>query len=652
MADTVQITMEKMVPELEDLQARKLFTAQEIKQIVEKRRGFEYALRRVPLRKIDAMRYIEYELKLDALRAARKHRLGLKQVTLGDTSGIKRVHRIFDRVLFKHRGSVELWLQYVAFCKREGSSRVLSSVFGRALQYHPRSAELWIEAVSYEFSVNLHVDAARVLMQRAIRLNKFHPKLWLEYFRLELLYVQKLTMRRQVLRLDENEDKSMEHAAIVRIEELSEEKEATVDDMPSDIAAKVTARKSVLEGAIAKIVYLNAVLAIPDDVAFRLEFVKIRDLFGVPTAHLSDFILQDCLETFPTSEKVHAAKAVRPMLAVRDTTAADRQAVSQAEQQVVQNFETSVTQLPTVSMKKMFAEWMVTRLASSTQTDDMVKSARTKLEDLARGDASLAVLFVDVVHRMEGTSRALGVTRTLCREVYPHVAEMWLLQAQLLLHADSNDTSVDYSIPSKRRRLSTTGAPRDGHRLTAAVSVLTTALTHIAKDDFEAQFALHTRLLHLLIGLGESSNRIDMAFNDALGAQARGSIHWCSLREKYIAWAASAWSLERVRLVYTKFLVDEPLLPTSETYSFLLLCVDIETSATVVNSAQVRNLFEKLVDLFGATHQDAWVQYMRCLSERLGLFADATHIQQRALRIWKESSTLVLSHASNPVAIR
>ncbi|KAG2789320.1 hypothetical protein Pcac1_g2255 [Phytophthora cactorum] len=86
MADKVQITMEKMVPELEDLQARKIFSADEIRQIVDKRRGFEYSLQRVPLRKIDAMRYIEYELKLDALRAARKERLGLVKVSLGDTA--------------------------------------------------------------------------------------------------------------------------------------------------------------------------------------------------------------------------------------------------------------------------------------------------------------------------------------------------------------------------------------------------------------------------------------------------------------------------------------------------------------------------------------------------------------------------------------
>lgn len=197
MADSVQVTMEKMIPELEALQARGLLSRDEVRQVVARRRDFEYALRRIPLRAIDALRYIEYELNLDALRLRRKERLGvLKPCPVSDNAGTRRVHAIFDRVLFKHRGSLELWLQYIAFCKSEGSSRILSRVFSRALQVLPRSAEIWIEAAGYEFTHNLSVDSARVLLQRAIRITPNCERLWHEYFRLELLYIQKLTCAR------------------------------------------------------------------------------------------------------------------------------------------------------------------------------------------------------------------------------------------------------------------------------------------------------------------------------------------------------------------------------------------------------------------------------------------------------------------------
>lgn len=664
MADKVQITMEKMVPELEDLQARKIFSADEIRQIVDKRRGFEYSLQRVPLRKIDAMRYIEYELKLDALRAARKERLGLVKVSLGDTAGTKRVHNIFDRVLFKHRGSVELWLQYVAFCKREGSSRVLSAVFSRALQSHPRSAELWIEAASYEFGVNLNVDSARVLMQRAIRLNKHNQKLWLEYFRLELLYVQKLAMRRQVLRLDEEVPKPVDDdGSTALIDELPEEKDAK-EEISEQMAAKMNARKLVLQGAIAKIVYTNAIAAIPDDVAFRLKFVEIRDLFGSLTAaELSDFIIQDCLETFPKSEKVHATKALRPLLTVEDSAAShsgessevDSADMSEAERQaellVVQNFETSITQLDSVSMKEFFAEWMVARLASSSQTAFLLEYARAKLKEFAFSETcasspSLAIKYVDLTHRTDGTNGALMVVRKICDECQPQSSEMWLLQSQLLLHSDYEEETTSRSPSSKRRRTSRSSYSKtvNSNPLAAAVAVLKTALTKIATEDYDAQFAVHSRLLQLLIGIAKAASVIEKAFKNALGAQKRGSSHWSDLRQQYVTWTASATSqrsLEQTRALYTKFMVDEQFLPSSETYSFLLLCVDIETSATSVDVPQVRKLFEKLVELFGSTHEDVWVQYVRCLSERLGLFADATRVQQRALRVWKESTALM-----------
>ncbi|CAI5734031.1 unnamed protein product [Hyaloperonospora brassicae] len=662
MADTVQITMEKMVPELEDLQVRKIFSAEEIRQIVDKRRGFEYSLRRVPLRKIDAMRYIEYELKLDALRAARKKRIGLEKVTLGDVAGVKRVHNIFDRVLFKYRGSVELWLQYVAFCKREGSSRVLSSVFSRALQSHPRSAQLWIEAASYEFSVNLNVDSARVLMQRAIRLNKHHQKLWLEYFRLELLYVQKLAMRRHVLRLEDAVEKVVDDGSTVLIDELLEEKEAEEGTVLDEMAATVEARKAVLQGAIAKIVYNNAVVAIPDDVAFRLEFVKIRDLFGVYTAaELSDFILRDCLIKFPNSEIVHAAKALRPLLAVEDKAASrvnesveednadtSMEANGQAEQLVVHNFESSVTEIDTVSIKEMFAEWMMTRLASSSQTTFLLEYARVKLREFALtrpSTPSLATKYVDLIHRTSGTDDALMAVRNICDEWLPQSSEMWLLQSQLVLHADREEADTVHAPSAKRCRTShgcsSKTAVSTTNPLGAAVLILQTALTHIATGDYDAQFAIRSRLLQLLVSIEETPSVVEEAFKDALDAQKRGSIHWSALRQQYVAWAACQRSLDHVRSLYTKFMVDEQLMPCPETYAFLLLCVDIETSDVSISVVRVRKLFEKLVDLFGSTHEEVWVLYVRCLVERLGLFTDATRIQQRALRIWKESPALM-----------
>lgn len=49
---------------------------------MEKRRNFEYMMKRQPLQTIDAMRYIQYELNLDALRLQRKERHGNHTLSL------------------------------------------------------------------------------------------------------------------------------------------------------------------------------------------------------------------------------------------------------------------------------------------------------------------------------------------------------------------------------------------------------------------------------------------------------------------------------------------------------------------------------------------------------------------------------------------
>lgn len=648
MADTVQVLMEKMIPELEDLQARKLLSAAEVRQVVARRRDFEYAMKRIPLRALDALRYIEYELNLDALRVKRKARLALQKPSLSDAAGVRRVHSIFDRVLAKHRGRVDLWLQYIAFCKEQGSSRVLSHVFSRALQSHPRRAEIWIEAASYEFSTNLSVAAARVLMQRAIRINRESPRLWLEYFRLELLYIQKLAVRREILKLDEqptasNANDNEDDDGTVRIDPLPEETSGQDDGDVEAQTAKQQARQQILDGAIARIIYENAVAAIPTDVAFRLQFVDISDLFGRHFAgDLSEFVLASCAEAFPKSELVQVVRALRPLATLEQD--ADAEAELRAEQQVIRNLEASVSALDTTANREQFADWLVERLALPTKSDALVRYASAKLRELAEGDepsSKIAVKYIDVVHRTRGTSSALEAARELTNSRLAVSAELWLLQSQLAFHAHSSPKTT-----TKRQRTSNEDSvkPSSASAVDEAVRTLRTATTKLASSDYAGLFAVHSRLAQLLVANPSSSARdVQKAFETGLRALQHGSALWSQLRLELLSWAATALPLEQVRAIYSQFLVASQLLPTAATRAFLELCVAVETSAVPSSSVeirQVRVLFEKLVDLFGSESEDVWVAYVACLGETLGLVADAAKVLQRAVRQWPESSSL------------
>lgn len=121
----------------------------------------------------------------------------------------------------------------------------------RALQLHPNSPSLYILAASHELS-HLSHSAARVLLQRGIRLNPESIELWREYLKMELGFVESLRRRWEVLGLDANAPESPS-------EQPSGNTEDAVDTTRPDVDDSEKARKEVLQGALAKAVMSSAV---------------------------------------------------------------------------------------------------------------------------------------------------------------------------------------------------------------------------------------------------------------------------------------------------------------------------------------------------------------------------------------------------------
>lgn len=203
MADAVTAILERMVPELEELQERGIFTPAEVKSIVRKRSDLEYGLKKRAVTPEDFVRALEYELNLEALRRRRKAQLGLRRVTESDHAGIRRIHFIFDRAVRRFRMDVRWWMQWADFCMRSRSTKAVDRVFGRALMLHSRCDELWLQATAWQFDRMQQYATARALMQRALRANKLSPRLWTSYFQLELVYVMRVLGRRLALGLHE-----------------------------------------------------------------------------------------------------------------------------------------------------------------------------------------------------------------------------------------------------------------------------------------------------------------------------------------------------------------------------------------------------------------------------------------------------------------
>lgn len=130
MADVVQFKLERMLDELDDLERRGLFSRREIAEIVKMRRKFEYRLKRPSPLKEDFLTYIDYEKQLDALRALRKKSLERKsggdksKKTISDYAGVARILLIYRLATNRFKGDIELWFQYLEFCRARGHGRM------------------------------------------------------------------------------------------------------------------------------------------------------------------------------------------------------------------------------------------------------------------------------------------------------------------------------------------------------------------------------------------------------------------------------------------------------------------------------------------------------------------------------------------------
>ncbi|KAJ2862305.1 U3 snoRNP protein [Coemansia aciculifera] len=367
MAEVVQYHLEQMVGELEDLERRKLFSKPELKSIVKKRTKFEYGLRRRRVSRADFLRYIEYEINVDALRRKRKHRTAAKDAggkrTLSDYSIGRRIVSIFERGLTRHPDDVALWLQYIAFVRSsdhsedgEASTRALSKIYAAAITKHPYEARLWIMAAAHELDASSNGAAARLLLQRALRVSPKDRALWTEYFRLELLLAEKIKARRRVLGIDgqageedEGEDEGEEEesgdggekrkrkeenedaAGLISLPALDEEKEfdQRVEDQAmakyaavqaaelsaEQRAALATPGNAYLQGAVAVIVFEQAIKAIPGDWEFRREFASVLARFP-DTQAVRQRVLDSIAADFAGSAQARSFLCVAHLAAV------------------------------------------------------------------------------------------------------------------------------------------------------------------------------------------------------------------------------------------------------------------------------------------------------------------------------------------------
>ncbi|KAK6149739.1 hypothetical protein DH2020_017264 [Rehmannia glutinosa] len=424
MADVVQFKLERMLNELDDLERR------------------------------------DYEKQLDALRLLRKKSISRKtgsknsKKSVSDYAGVARILDIYRLATNRFKGDIELWFQYLEFCRARGHGRMkkeLRKVLAQLVRFHPKVPSVWIYAAAWEFDSNLNVAAARALMQNGLRACPASEDLWVEYLRMELTYLNKLKARKVALGEDEvtlaidhksadekqwrNENKELFMALN---ESGDDDKKPSLQDGESEGKLDVFRQQSL---NILNTIYSSAIEALPTAFSLRTRFLEILE--ATELAHSEDMrkkILTDMKSGF-SKEPLYWDWLAR--FEVADLKRANPEKLGKA----VQVYDEGLKFVPSAMMVELYVKFLMDAVSDDNRNGedavhfdsdghaiDVVSHLQTVF-DKAVGmgciTEDLACQHVSFLLHLGKLSDAKMLIEKLCSGKFPDAVQLWTLRLSL-----------------------------------------------------------------------------------------------------------------------------------------------------------------------------------------------------------------------------
>ncbi|KAH9879816.1 hypothetical protein J1614_001840 [Plenodomus biglobosus] len=309
-SDKARFYLEQSATELNELERKKIFTREEIRSIASKRSDFEHILNARGSHPSDYMRYIEFEKNIDALRRKRIKRLGIRYKGHGQRG----IYFLYNRATRKFSGDLSLWMQYIDFARKDKAYKRLNDIFTSVARLHPTKPDIWILAANYFMDTQADITNARSYMQRGLRFCKNSELLWLEYAKLETIYVGKIAGRRKILGLDidrtEQQHGADEDEDMIALPQITAEDvnpSLKQDDGVDEVALQNLAAAPILTGAIPLAVFDSAMKQFQGKprVAenFFAMFAEFEQLSCIPRIleHVLDYLEQNASQAVETA---------------------------------------------------------------------------------------------------------------------------------------------------------------------------------------------------------------------------------------------------------------------------------------------------------------------------------------------------------------
>ncbi len=300
--------------------------------MVRKRSDFEHRVLARGAQPVDFARYAAWEISLEKLRQKRCKRLRIKGSSAH--TGQARIFLILERGTRKHPGDLGLWMSYLQHAREVRANKKLKTVLTAALRMHPTKAELWLYAAKTTLEDESDMNGARSYMQRGTRFCKRSKELWIEYAKLEMIYLAKIGLRRRILGLggnqavetgqeaDDAEDQAfpgsedMIHVPNFKAHTMLSR---MIDDVKmDDQAGGDPMRTPALNGAIPLAIFDDArkqsffSAAVAED--FFNMFATFEQVLCLPK--ILQHVINSMLETYPTDSSTHNCSVRQPIIGI------------------------------------------------------------------------------------------------------------------------------------------------------------------------------------------------------------------------------------------------------------------------------------------------------------------------------------------------
>lgn len=575
MAEVVQQQIEDRIPELEQLERVGLFTNKEIRAVIKKVSSLEYKIHRRALGKEDFVNYVQYEINLLELIKKRRSRIGyfFKQDEI-EYSIVHRIHRIFKRATTRWKNDLQLWLSHVAFCKKWNCKTQLSKIFSSMLAIHPDKPALWIMAAKWEMEDRLSSESARHLFLRALRFHPEAPKLFQEYFRMELMHAEK--QRKEKVEIEQ---------AKMDVGELEYSEE-------------------ILNGGLARIIYKDAIQKIKG-AEFHICLLSIVKLFDfaqelekeilneLQTLHADDPLTWDFMarreleiDCLPLTE--HASK---------QTKALDQ---DRKEQRCYVVYETAVSTISTAPMWNCFVTFCLERYKRKTNIEDLRQKRQERLLSAFRRahESSLLQesLYIEWLHLLLDLNQSDMVVKIAedATKRFSQSVQMWQTRLQLLMKLKSKDIALHFE----------------------EAFTLVKTKDSLPLWSLWVQWSEETESLDATEGVFQKAVRITVPVVSV------------TMKEKYLEWAYRTSGYKKAKKIFTSLQESRPF-----SLEFFKKMIQIEKDQETCKMLNLREYYERALREFGASDPDLWLEYIREeLSHPHGKPENCGQIHWRAMR--------------------